>query len=82
MSLSFVQVEAIKKISEYVAQLRMVGKGHGMFCYHYFSYWFTEFAFDVHFHHFGIFLLLVFMFYWLAGVWHFDQSLLHDGHAA
>ncbi|NP_001316747.1 ferritin, chloroplastic [Vigna angularis] len=38
------QVEAIKKISEYVAQLRRVGKGHG--------------------------------------VWHFDQSLLHDGHAA
>ncbi|MBA0721453.1 hypothetical protein Gohar_024689 [Gossypium harknessii] len=24
------QVEAIKKISEYVAQLRRVGKGHGM----------------------------------------------------
>ncbi|XWS43887.1 hypothetical protein CRYUN_Cryun16bG0143100 [Craigia yunnanensis] len=24
------QVEAIKKISEYVAQLRMVGKGHGV----------------------------------------------------
>ncbi|KAE8099126.1 hypothetical protein FH972_017131 [Carpinus fangiana] len=38
------QVEAIKKISEYVAQLRMVGKGHG--------------------------------------VWHFDQTLLHEGDAA
>ncbi|XP_022745040.1 ferritin-3, chloroplastic-like isoform X1 [Durio zibethinus] len=37
------QVEAIKKIAEYVAQLRMVGKGHG--------------------------------------VWHFDQSLLHEGDA-
>ncbi|OAY69034.1 ferritin-4, chloroplastic-like [Ananas comosus] len=37
------QVEAIKKMSEYVAQLRMVGKGHG--------------------------------------VWHFDQMLLHEGHA-
>ncbi|XP_072997846.1 ferritin-3, chloroplastic-like [Typha latifolia] len=35
------QVESIKKISEYVAQLRMVGKGHG--------------------------------------VWHFDQTLLHEG---
>lgn len=31
MSLSFVQVESIKKISEYVAQLRRVGKGHGMY---------------------------------------------------
>lgn len=27
---SFVQVESIKKIAEYVAQLRLVGKGHGM----------------------------------------------------
>ncbi|CAJ1948578.1 unnamed protein product [Sphenostylis stenocarpa] len=35
------QVKSIKKIAEYVAQLRLVGKGHG--------------------------------------VWHFDQSLLHDG---
>ncbi|OIW00859.1 hypothetical protein TanjilG_12800 [Lupinus angustifolius] len=34
------QVEAIKKIAEYVTQLRLVGKGHGL--------------------------------------WHFDQSLLHD----
>ncbi|KAG2380670.1 hypothetical protein LR48_Vigan11g104000 [Vigna angularis] len=34
------QVESIKKIAEYVTQLRLVGKGHG--------------------------------------VWHFDQSLLHD----
>jgi len=38
------QVEAINKISKYVAQLRRVGKGHG--------------------------------------VWHFDQSLLHEGAAA
>ncbi|PNX83918.1 ferritin-1, partial [Trifolium pratense] len=38
------QVEAIKKISEYVSQLRRVGKGHG--------------------------------------VWHFDQRLLHEEHAA
>ncbi|XP_021732536.1 ferritin-3, chloroplastic-like [Chenopodium quinoa] len=38
------QVEAIKKISEYVAQLRRIGKGHG--------------------------------------VWHFDQTLLHEGDAA
>ncbi|XP_027336129.1 ferritin-2, chloroplastic-like [Abrus precatorius] len=36
------QVKAIKKIAEYVTQLRLVGKGHG--------------------------------------VWHFDQSLLHDEH--
>jgi hypothetical protein len=27
----FLQVEAIKKVSEYVAQLRRVGKGHGTF---------------------------------------------------
>lgn len=27
--INIVQVEAIKKISEYVAQLRRVGKGHG-----------------------------------------------------
>jgi len=27
---SFVQVESIKKIAEYVSQLRLVGKGHGM----------------------------------------------------
>lgn len=38
------QVESIKKIAEYVTQLRMVGKGHG--------------------------------------VWHFDQMLLHEAHAA
>ncbi|KAK2414759.1 ferritin-3, chloroplastic [Trifolium repens] len=38
------QVESIKKISEYVSQLRRVGKGHG--------------------------------------VWHFDQRLLHEEHAA
>jgi len=27
----FLQVESIKKISEYVSQLRRVGKGHGMY---------------------------------------------------
>ena len=29
----YIQVEAIKKISEYVAQLRRVGKGHGNHLY-------------------------------------------------
>lgn len=45
---SFVQVESIKKISEYVAQLRRVGKGHGMYIYsyHHFSYWPANFAFS------------------------------------
>jgi len=42
-SLSFVQVESIKKISEYVAQLRRVGKGHGMYIA-------TITALDVSFH--------------------------------
>lgn len=32
---SIIQVEAIKKISEYVAQLRRVGKGHGEVLYTY-----------------------------------------------
>lgn len=27
----FLQVEAIKKIADYVSQLRRVGKGHGMY---------------------------------------------------
>lgn len=31
----YIQVEAIKKISEYVAQLRRVGKGHGNHIYIY-----------------------------------------------
>lgn len=47
----FSQVEAIKKISEYVAQLRRVGKGHGEnfnFCLihaSYFSYFYIVFFF-------------------------------------
>lgn len=32
------QVDAIKKISEYVAQLRRVGKGHGMIQFSFFIY--------------------------------------------
>lgn len=31
------KVEAIKKVSEYVAQLRRVGKGHGKFSFMYYT---------------------------------------------
>lgn len=36
--LFYIQVDAIKKISEYVAQLRRVGKGHGETLYLNISY--------------------------------------------
>lgn len=71
----FSQVEAIKKISEYVAQLRRVGKGHGEnfnFCLIHASYLsLIQFSFPMLFQtvNFCDFLDV------LSGVWHFDQVL-------
>lgn len=63
-------MESIKKISEYVAQLRRVGKGHGM----------TEsFLYQ---HHVIICLFFKNLEWNLSGVWHFDQMLLHEAAAA
>lgn len=69
-------MESIKKISEYVAQLRRVGKGHGMFSASITSpFQISIQSCDMRSllipfsHHLYLFVLL--------GVWHFDQMLLH-----
>jgi len=74
-------VESIKRISEYVAQLRRVGKGHGKN----FKLWYLHFLL----HRVFVpmikeryrYILFVFLDE-LSGVWHFDQMLLHEGAAA
>lgn len=82
------QVEAIKKISEYVAQLRRVGKGHGRNQWSNIIVIFTL-SYIVIFVYFNMALLYLLWFFCflklscflsIPGVWHFDQALLHgDG---
>lgn len=80
MTKLLLQVEAIKKIAEYVAQLRMVGKGHGMIQISEIDYHCQVVAVVLTFT--ATFWAQVFVNWWLAGVWHFDQMLLHEGDAA
>ncbi|KAK6120232.1 hypothetical protein DH2020_045923 [Rehmannia glutinosa] len=77
------QVEAIKKISEYVAQLRRVGKGHGMISSSLVNNRFMSppllLSLCV-----KILLLITEIIFVCAhaGVWHFDQMLLQEGNGA
>ena len=63
------KVEAIKKISEYVAQLRRVGKGHGKFI--------SNCTCNILriIHHL---VTKSSNFLGISGVWHFDQMLLNE----
>ncbi|KAK9291296.1 hypothetical protein L1049_009486 [Liquidambar formosana] len=93
------QVEAIKKIAGYVAQLRRVGKGHGTnqiskFSLHlqFFIHSTTTITcclYNLATNASSPLFFLSFLgstktnfFRVLAGVWHFDQMLLHEGDAA
>ncbi|KAK6118253.1 hypothetical protein DH2020_048039 [Rehmannia glutinosa] len=69
------QVEAIKKISEYVAQLRRVGKGHGMTSSSVVNKSFRLSKSS------AVITQLIFVCEH-AGVWHFDQMLLQEGNGA
>lgn len=70
----FLQVEAIKKIAEYVSQLRRVGKGHGMhiasILFHINPQTLPKKEREM--------ISNKIDFLWLVGVWHFDQRLLHE----
>lgn len=81
-------MEAIKKISEYVAQLRRVGKGHGKHSQFSFILIFMDLTLSplsssVHFYLYftltsTILIKSVFALLCISGVWHFDQMLLRD----
>ena len=72
-------MQAIKKIAEYVAQLRRVGKGHGTILNLVKSFVNLQPIFET--------TLLPNLFWTVfafesPGVWHFDQMLLHEGEGA
>lgn len=81
-------MEAVKKISEYVAQLRRVGKGHGKHPQFSFIIIFIDltsslFSSFVHFYLYftltsPVLIKSVFALLRISGVWHFDQMLLHE----
>ncbi|KDO68866.1 hypothetical protein CISIN_1g0217031mg, partial [Citrus sinensis] len=80
------QVEAIKKISEYVAQLRRVGQGHGRnqnkisFLINVTNLTFSPLL-NMIINYLNCLLSSpskrVVLWWGISGVWHFDQMLLH-----